>query len=46
MAKRIIVLLDDEIDKKLRDKQAVIIRKSTSFVIFSKIINETLRRSI
>lgn len=46
MPKRITLILDDEIDKKLRSKQAAMIRKSTTSVSFSQIINETLKKSL
>ncbi|MFB5615546.1 MAG: hypothetical protein ACE5RS_00145 [Nitrosopumilus sp.] len=46
MPKRITIVLDDDIDKKLRVKQATMIRKSTSSISFSQIINETLKKSL
>lgn len=46
MPKRITIVLDDEIDKKLRAKQAAMIRKSESSVSFSQVINETLKKSL
>jgi hypothetical protein len=46
MPKRITVVLDDDIDKKLRVKQATMIRKSASSISFSQIINETLKKSL
>ncbi len=43
MAKRITIMLDDEIDKKLRNKQAALIVKNGSSVSFSSVINDVLR---
>ena len=45
MAKRITIMIDDDIDKKLRDIQAKMIQTSTSSVSYSKVINETLRKN-
>ena len=46
MAKRITLLLEDDIDKKLRTKQAEMIRKSSSSVSFSMVVNEVLRKNL
>lgn len=45
MAKRITIMLDDDVEKKLRQKQAEEIKKTTSSVSFSAVINETIRKS-
>jgi len=45
MARRITVLLDDDVIKKLRTKQALEIKKSSKSVSFSKIIADTLKQS-
>ena len=45
MAKRITIMIDDDIDKKLRDIQAKMIQTSTSSVSYSKVINITLRKN-
>ena len=42
MSKRITVILDDENYKKLRSKQAAIIKKSSKSVSFISVINDTL----
>lgn len=39
-------MLDDDIEKKLRIKQANEIKKSSTNVSFSMIINETLRKNL
>jgi len=46
MAKRITVVLDDELVKKLRNIQSMKIRKSKKSVSFSSLINEELRKSL
>jgi hypothetical protein len=46
MAKRISVMLEDDIDKKLRTKQAEEIRKTSSSVSFSMVVNDVLRKSL
>ncbi len=46
MPKRITVVLDDELDKKLRIIQSKKIRKSKKSVSFSSVINEELRKSL
>jgi hypothetical protein len=35
-------MLDDELQKKLRDKQAKLIRKENKNVSFSQVVNQTL----
>ncbi|MEK0349525.1 MAG: hypothetical protein QQN62_07680 [Nitrosopumilus sp.] len=46
MSKRITVVLDDDLVKKLRKKQADLIKKSVKSVSFSSVLNETLRMVI
>lgn len=46
MAKRVTLILDDDIMKKLRLLQAKMIKNTTTHVSFSKIVNETLRKSL
>ena len=46
MAKRITFMIDDDVDKKLRDLQARMILTSDVSVSFSKVINETLRKGL
>ncbi len=46
MAKRITVVLDDELVKKLRNIQSMKIRKSKKSVSFSSVINEERRKSL
>ena len=46
MVHRVTILLDGEIEKKLRLKQAKKIKQTSDAVSFSKIINEVLRESL
>jgi len=46
MPKRITVVFDDELVKKLRNIQSMKIRKSKKPVSFSSVINEELRKSL
>ena len=46
MSKRITIILDDDLAKKLREKQAKLIKNSTKSVSFSRVLNETLRKSL
>lgn len=44
MGKRITIVLDDDLVKKLREKQARLIKESVKSVSFSKVVNEILRK--
>ncbi len=46
MAKRVTIMIDDDLDKKIREIQVKKIQTTTSSVSYSKVINETLRKSI
>ena len=46
MPKRITIIIDDDLDKKLRLLQAKEIAKSTKSVSFSSTLNEVLRKSL
>ncbi len=46
MTKRVTIMIDDDIDKRVRSKQAELIKKTTSSVSFSKVINQALRGKI
>jgi len=46
MGQRITIVLDDDLVKKLREKQAKLIKESTQSVSFSRVVNETLRKGI
>lgn len=46
MAKRITVMIADDVDKKLRAKQAKIIQKTNSSYSYSKVINDALKQAL
>ena len=46
MSKRITILIDEDLDKKLRSLQAKLILETSSSISYSQIINDTLRKSI
>ncbi len=46
MAKRITIMIDDDLDKKLRIIQAKAIQNTTSSVSFSRVINQIVRKQI
>ncbi|HSA98186.1 MAG TPA: hypothetical protein VLF17_03825 [Candidatus Nitrosotenuis sp.] len=43
MVKRITIMLDDDLDRKMRLKQARQIEKTGASVSFSRVINDTIR---
>jgi len=43
---RITIMLDDILLKKLRKKQAKLIKESAKSVSFSRVLNDTLRKCI
>lgn len=45
-AKRITVMLDFDLDKKLRLMQSKIIAKESSTCSFSKVLNDTVRKAL
>lgn len=46
MSKRVTIILDDDNFKKLREKQAKLIKEHVKSVSFSKVINDVLRKNI
>jgi len=46
MGRRITIVLEEDLLKKLREKQAKLLTKSVKSVSFSSVINDTLRKSI
>lgn len=44
MSKRVTIMIDGDLDKKLRLKQAKLIEKEQSSYSYSKVLNETLRK--
>ena len=45
-SKKITVKIDKNLDKKIRLKQAKIIRKTKSGISFSQVVNEILRKGL
>ncbi len=46
MLRRITIMLDDDLQKKLREKQAKLIKQSKKSVSFSKVVNLTLSEAV
>ena len=46
MSKRITIMIDDDLDKKLRFRQAKIIQQEQTSYSYSKALNDTLRKTL
>jgi len=46
MGRRVTMIIDDELLKKLRNKQAKLIKTEKHSISLSKVINDTLRDSL
>ena len=46
MSKRITIMLDDDLVKKLRERQSKLIKKSEKSVSFSSVLNESVCKSL
>jgi len=46
MKKRVTIIFDIDIVKKLREKQSKLIKETVKSVSFSRVVNETLRKCI
>ena len=44
MGKRVTIVIDDDLDKKLRLRQAKIIQQDQASCSFSRVVNDTLRK--
>ncbi len=44
MGRRVSIMLDDDIDKKLRLRQAKIIQQEQASCSYSRLVNDTLRK--
>ena len=44
MSKRVTIMIDEDLDKKLRLRQAKRIQQEQSSYSYSKVLNETLRK--
>ena len=45
-AKRITIMVDDDLDKKLRLRQAKLIQQTQSSVSYSRVINDVVRKCL
>jgi len=46
MSKRVTIMIDDDLDKKLRLRQAKMIQQEQSSYSYSKVLNESLRKNL
>jgi len=46
LSKRVTIMIDDDLDKKLRLRQAKLIQTEQSSYSYSKVLNDTLRKSL
>jgi len=46
MAKRVTIVLQDDLVKKLREKQSKLIKESTKSVSFSSVVNVYVRKGL
>jgi hypothetical protein len=46
MSKRVTIMIDDDIDKKLRFRQAKMIQKEQISYSYSRVLNETIRKAL
>ena len=46
VSKRVTIMLDDDLDKKLRLLQAKLIQSTNKSVSFSEVINDLLRKKV
>jgi hypothetical protein len=46
MSKRVTIMIDEDLDKKLRLRQAKMIQQEQTSYSYSKVINEILRKSL
>jgi len=44
MSKHVTIVIDDDLDKKLRTLQAKIIQKEQASCSYSRVVNDTLRK--
>ena len=46
MAKRVTIMVDEDLDKKLRVRQAKLIQQENSSVSYSRVINDIIRKCL
>lgn len=44
--KRVTIIIDSDLDKKLRNKQARLIQETSERISFSRVLNDTLRKAL
>lgn len=44
--KRVTIMLDNDLDQELRERQAKLIKKTQSSYSFSRVLNEILRKQL
>ena len=46
MSRRVTVVIDEDLDKKIRLRQAKLIRQEQSSYSYSRVLNETIRKGL
>ena len=46
MSKRVTIMIEDDLDKKLRMRQAKLIQQEQSSYSYSRVLNEVIRKAI
>ena len=46
MSKRVTIVLEDKLVKKLRERQSKLIKVSTKSISFSRVMNEAIRKGL
>ena len=46
MSKRVTIMIDDDMDAKLRIRQARLIEKDKKSISYSRVLNDTLRKTL
>ena len=46
MSKRVTIMIDEDLDKKLRMRQAKLIQQEQSSYSYSRVLNEVIRKAI
>ncbi len=46
MSTRVTIMIDEDLDKKIRMRQAKLIQQEQSSYSYSRVLNETLRKSL
>lgn len=46
MSNRVTIMIDEDLDRKLRNKQAKVIRNTQSTYSYSKALNDELRKTL